>query len=119
MSVATVESRLTRRSLMAKTKDELAGMVLEACDRQSKDFAFGASAMKALILKRLWGRVQREEYGHAKAAVCLDIEAVHGVQASFPRSFEEADSLWEEIGRYYTSTSGKPRNVIDSDKEIR
>ena len=30
----------------------------------------------------LWGRVGREEYGHAKAAVTLDIEAI---RARFPR----------------------------------
>lgn len=31
------------------------------------------------VIERLWARISNEQYGHAKAAVALDIEAVEAM----------------------------------------
>lgn len=35
------------------------------------------------VIDALWERTRREEYGHAKAAVTLDIEAVETIRAAY------------------------------------
>ena len=48
-------------------------------------FKRGQEEMREAAVEALWERVGREEYGHAKAAVTLDIEAVRAIPLREPR----------------------------------
>jgi len=46
------------------------------------DFRDGAEWALGAAVAALWERIEREEYGHAKAAVALDIEAIKAIAAT-------------------------------------
>ena len=70
--------------------------VQEKLYTQAELYAFARKLVEVVVertIVELWGRIEREEYGHAKAAVALDIEAIREL-ASDPelvqRMIEEA-----------------------------